>query len=140
MNGGFNGGTLATAGDIVFEGLNTGEVIGVHAATGKKLWSFDAQNGILGQPISYSVDGRQFVAIITGFRSSLATNPAWDYYTQKRRLLVFALDGKGTLPADSVQASPVLDDPDFVIDPKKADIGKGVFLIRFQQSLNRSGR
>jgi len=127
MNGGFNGGTLATAGDIVFEGLNTGEVIGVHAATGKKLWSFDAQNGILGQPISYSVDGRQFVAIITGFRSSLATNPAWDYYTQKRRLLVFALDGKGTLPADNVQASQVLDDPAFVIDPKKADIGKGVF-------------
>lgn len=123
----FNGGVLATGGNLIFQGLNTGDFGAYDASTGTKLWSFDAQNGILGAPISYSVGGKQYITVMASFRSSFANQPNWDYRQQKRRVLTFVLGGKARLPKFQHVAEPVLDDPAFVIDPKKAAIGAGIF-------------
>lgn len=123
----FNGGVLATGGRLVFEGLNTGDFGAYSADTGEKLWAFDAQNGILSAPISYSVGGQQYVSVIASFRSSFANSPNWDYRQQKRRVLTFVLGAKGRLPKFERVAEPILDDPEFVIDPKKVAIGAGIF-------------
>lgn len=125
--GTFNGGVLATGGGLVFEGLNTGDFGAYSAATGEKLWAFDAQNGILSAPISYTVGGRQYVSVIASFRSSFPNQPNWDYRQQRRRVLTFALGGKAQLPKFERLAEPVLDDPTFIIDPKKAAIGAGIY-------------
>ncbi|HTY48905.1 MAG TPA: c-type cytochrome, partial [Steroidobacteraceae bacterium] len=62
------------------------------AATGRVLWSFDAQTAVLAAPISYQVDGRQYVAVSVGGAAS-------DYYAPNySRMLVFALGGTATLP------------------------------------------
>jgi len=123
----FNGGVLATGGRLVFVGLNTGDFGAYDAENGTKLWSFDAQNGILSAPISYSVGGRQYVTVIASFRSSFPNQPNWDYRQQKRRVLTFALGARGKLPRFQREVEPVLDDPAFTIDPAKAAIGAGIY-------------
>ncbi|MDP2390649.1 MAG: PQQ-dependent dehydrogenase, methanol/ethanol family, partial [Acidobacteriota bacterium] len=55
----WNGGTLATAGNLVFQGTAAGDFIAYHAATGEKLWSSWATTGIVAPPITYMIDGKQ---------------------------------------------------------------------------------
>jgi alcohol dehydrogenase (cytochrome c) len=65
--------TLATAGDLVFCGTPGGEF---HARTGEPLWRFQTGSGHHSSPITYSVDGRQYVAGPVGWsRWSKASLP-----------------------------------------------------------------
>jgi PQQ-dependent dehydrogenase (methanol/ethanol family) len=59
-------GTVATAGDVVFYGTMDRHFKAVDAKTGKLLWQVTTPSGIIGQPITYSVNGRQYVAILSG--------------------------------------------------------------------------
>ncbi|HVX92481.1 MAG TPA: PQQ-dependent dehydrogenase, methanol/ethanol family [Xanthobacteraceae bacterium] len=59
-------GTLVTAGGLVFTGELTGEFIAVDAENGKILWSFQTPSGIIGQPITWEKDGKQYVTILSG--------------------------------------------------------------------------
>jgi alcohol dehydrogenase (cytochrome c) len=59
-------GTLTTAGGVLFYGASSGEFSGVDARTGKHLWSFETQEGWKASPMTYMVDGRQYVAIASG--------------------------------------------------------------------------
>ena len=104
-NPGFwNGGTMATAGNLVFQGWADGTFNAFDAATGKRLWQFNAQNGVLAPPITYRIDGRQYVTVLSGFGVSGAcfgesvARFNWQYRAQLRRVLTFALDGTAELP------------------------------------------
>jgi alcohol dehydrogenase (cytochrome c) len=57
---------LATAGDLIFGGDLDGDAFALDAKTGKKLWSFNTGARIVAPPVSFSVNGRQFVAIASG--------------------------------------------------------------------------
>jgi len=57
---------MATAGDLIFTGDPDGNVIALDAKTGEKLWSFNTGAAIHGSPISYAVNGRQYVAVGSG--------------------------------------------------------------------------
>ena len=63
----WNGGTLATAGGVVFQGTPGGEFVALDAQTGEKLWEFQCGSGHHSSPSTYSVDGRQFVVVPTGW-------------------------------------------------------------------------
>ena len=100
-----NGGVAVTGGNLVFQGNMRGQFVAYDASSGNVLWKFDAQTGIIAQPITYLVHGRQYVTVLSGVSATpgimagLGGVPAWDYRTQKRRVLTFALDGKAVLPA-----------------------------------------
>jgi alcohol dehydrogenase (cytochrome c) len=59
-------GVLATAGGLVFTGMLTGELIAVDADTGKIVWQFQTPSGIVGQPITWEKDGKQYVTVTSG--------------------------------------------------------------------------
>ncbi|MGE0741196.1 MAG: PQQ-dependent dehydrogenase, methanol/ethanol family [Hyphomonadaceae bacterium] len=126
-----NGGTLTTAGNLVFQGQVTGQFTAMAADTGQELWSFDAQVGIGAQPVTYLAGGRQYVTILAGWRGSGPSGMPveWNYYTQRRRVLTFVLDGEAELPplTEDDAEPPLLDDPAFRIDTAKADLGRAVF-------------
>jgi PQQ-like domain len=63
----WNGGTATTAGNLVFEGHADGRFVAYSADTGAPLWTFDAQTGIVGAPITYKVAGRQYVFVLAGY-------------------------------------------------------------------------
>ncbi len=99
--GPWNGGVLATAGDVVFQGLADGTFRAWSAADGRPLWRFDAQTPILGGAISYSINGTQYVAVAAGNGGGLPLAlPAFDgpRTYPGGRMLVFKLGGAGTLP------------------------------------------
>jgi alcohol dehydrogenase (cytochrome c) len=60
------GGTLATAGGLVFTGEANGHFSAYDAATGKALWTYQTGANVGAPPMSYTVNGRQFVAVATG--------------------------------------------------------------------------
>lgn len=58
---------LATGGDLVITGKPTGEVVAFHARTGEVLWEFQTGSGIHSNPVTYAVDGKQYLAVPTGW-------------------------------------------------------------------------
>jgi alcohol dehydrogenase (cytochrome c) len=60
------GGVLATAGGIVFVAEDSGAFMAVDAATGQRLWRFQANAVWKASPMTYVFDGRQYVAIAAG--------------------------------------------------------------------------
>jgi alcohol dehydrogenase (cytochrome c) len=62
----FNGGTLATGGDVVFYGDLLGFFNAVDAKTGAPLWKMQLGTGVGAGPISYSVNGKQYIAVVAG--------------------------------------------------------------------------
>jgi len=67
----FNGGTLTTAGNLVFAGNLHGEFRAINAKDGKILWSKKLGSGIGAGPVTYSVGGKQYVAIVVGRTAAL---------------------------------------------------------------------
>ncbi len=57
-------GNLATAGDLVFQGADDGAFYGFHAETGEPLFRHQAQRAIRSSPMTYQVNGKQYVTVI----------------------------------------------------------------------------
>ena len=98
-------GILATGGDLVFKGNNSG-LAAYDAWTGESLWtSIDMHTGVVAAPISYELDGEQYLAVVAGSRSGNYYAP--DY----SRLLVFKLGSDGALPPALSFTPPTLNPP-----------------------------
>ncbi len=63
------GGVLATAGGLVFSGQGTGEFSAFDSASGEHLWSFNCGAGVNAPPITYEIDGTQYVTVAAGGHS-----------------------------------------------------------------------
>ncbi|HJP03604.1 MAG: PQQ-dependent dehydrogenase, methanol/ethanol family [Gammaproteobacteria bacterium] len=97
------GGTLATAGNLVFQGLGSGDFAAFAADTGEKLWKFNNGTTTLAGPVSYAVDGEQYVAVLAGRGggSGLVGGPTakrWQGVVNENRVLAFRLNGEAKLP------------------------------------------
>jgi quinohemoprotein ethanol dehydrogenase len=126
----WNGGVLATAGGMVFQGTADGWFRGYDGTNGRELWKFNAGLGIVGAPISFRVGGRQYVSVLVGYGGTTAAygefmNVGWKYGMQPRRLLTFSLDGKASIPALPPPDMKVhaIDDPALALS--EADIKAG---------------
>jgi quinohemoprotein ethanol dehydrogenase len=115
--GGIGGGTVTTAGNLVFQVINDGRLVVYTADKGEKL--LDVQTGLrggMGPPITYELDGKQYVSLMGGTgvvvprdaAPAAANPPAANAPAQGGaaaippvlpKLLTFALDGKSPLPA-----------------------------------------
>jgi quinohemoprotein ethanol dehydrogenase len=124
-----NGGTLATAGNLVFQGTAGGEFRAYSADKGKQLWSFPTQTGVLAAPMTYSVKGQQYVAILVGWGGVFDVAPP-GFIARKSgtvrnisRMLVFKIGGKKTLPAAPADSVLPLDPPPFTGKPEQVADG-----------------
>ena len=129
----WNGGTLATAGDLVFQGAGDGFFSAYDAATGRRLWHFNAGLGIIAAPMTYSVGGRQFVTVLVGYGGSAAIasqfmNVGWRFH-QPRWLLTFALGGRAKLPSSPPPDTRVkaVDVPSYRPRPGEVAAGRGLY-------------
>ena len=100
----WNGGTMTTAGNLVFQGTALGEFRAYAADSGKQLFAYPVQSGIMAGASTFAVGGVQYVAVTTGRGGSFplaagyADGQARDV-PNIPRVLVFKLGGKATLPA-----------------------------------------
>ena len=101
--GPYNGGVLATAGNLVFQGTADGYLYAYAADSGKKLWEKHVQTGIVAPPITYSVDGEQYVAVLAGWggagiAAGTPNHSAAIKYGNDGRLIAFKVGGTAALP------------------------------------------
>ena len=118
-----NGGTLATAGNLVFQGTAGGEFRAYNAVTGEQLWRFPTQTGIIAAPMTYAVRGQQYVALMAGWGGVYDLAPP-GFLARKvgsvrniSRVLVFKVGGTATLPPVVADATLPLDPPPFRGNP-----------------------
>jgi quinohemoprotein ethanol dehydrogenase len=114
--GPWNGGVLSTAGGLVFEGSAAGDFAAFDSSNGHRLWTFAAQTGVVAAPVTYTIGGRQYVAVMAGWGGVWALAPGIlsDVSGPVRnvsRLLVFRIGGRAQLPAALAFSNRVLDPP-----------------------------
>lgn len=102
------GGVLSTITGLVFQsrGDVVGEMAAYRASDGKELWSYPMPNFGMPAPVTYEVDGVQYLAIMTGAGGPTLLTGASNvsYARQPGRVVVFRLGGTATLPADPPRA------------------------------------
>jgi PQQ-dependent dehydrogenase (methanol/ethanol family) len=100
--GAWNGGVLSTAGGLVFQGRADGHLAAYAADTGAELWSTPTYTGIIAPPVTYEVDGEQYVAVLAGwggaFGLASGVPPQAGNRSSHGRLLAYRLGGSATLP------------------------------------------
>ena len=65
---------MTTAGGLVFTGTPEGEFKALDDETGEMLWSFQTGSGIVGQPVTWEMDGEQYVSVVSGWGGAV---PLW---------------------------------------------------------------
>lgn len=101
----WNGGTLTTAGNLVFQGTADGRFIAYSADKGAKLWEVNLGTGVIASPVTYEIDGLQYVSIMAGWGGSFPlTGGSLGLPAASGRLLTFALNGKGQLETFAAKA------------------------------------
>ena len=129
----WNGGMLATAGNLVFQGNSVGDFAAYAADTGEKLWSTPAQTGIVASPVTFTVDGEQYVTVLAGWGGSMALSAGKVFeevgVRNISRVLTYKLGADGALPP--VQPAVLINDPPRRIgDEETIARGKQLFAER----------
>ncbi len=127
-----NGGILSTAGNLVFEGTAQGNLEAYRADTGQKLWSADAQSGVVAAPVSYSVDGVQYVAVVVGWGGVFPLAAGEVALKGGRaqnvsRVLAFKLGASASLPPLPQITQPVLNPPKPTASAATVEKGETLF-------------
>ncbi|KAF0172766.1 MAG: alcohol dehydrogenase (cytochrome c) [Caulobacteraceae bacterium] len=108
----WNAGLLSTAGGLVFQGAAEGQFHAYDAADGKKLWSYDTTNGIIAAPMTYAIDGEQYVVVMVGFGGAGALSAAAFLPDRPRlpgRIMVFKLGGAAQAAAYDIPPRAAID-------------------------------
>jgi len=128
----WNGGVLGTAGGLVFQGDALGILSAYDKETGEALWQFNTYTSMLAPPITYEIDGVQYLSILTGSGGGdlFAGEPmdpvakhASLIYGNFGRMLVFKIGGTADLPIPSAIDDTI---PEQILaDVSDEEIGRG---------------
>jgi len=104
----WNGGTLTSAGNLVFQGTADGRFIAYNATTGAKLWESPVGTGIVAAPVTYEVDGVQYVSIAVGWGGVYGLAQRATERQGPGTVYTYALGGHAPLPEAAVYAMGTL--------------------------------
>ena len=122
----WNAGVLTTD-DLVFQGNAEGEFTAYNAATGKELWSYPLETGIIASPITYQLEGVQYVSILVGWGGVLGL---WYNFTEQINpgtLYTFALDKNEPTPTFAKKPKKELIELTFNATPEQLLNGQKLF-------------
>jgi quinohemoprotein ethanol dehydrogenase len=125
----WNGGTLTTAGNLVFQGTADGRFVAYSADKGEKLWEVTVGTGIIAAPVTYEVDGVQYVSVMAGWGGSaaLAGGVESGRANGAGMLLTFALNAKQMMPDTFSRKLTPVTPIEFAAAPEKIEAGAGLF-------------
>ncbi len=128
----WNGGTMTTAGNLVFQGTSLGEFRAYAADTGKQLFAYPVGTGVMAGAATYMVDGTQYVAVLAGRGGALPLSLGYAYgkgaeVPNHPRLVVFKLGGKEKLPATTAPDSAPVPLPVATGTPEQIAQGRALF-------------
>jgi quinohemoprotein ethanol dehydrogenase len=131
LAGFWNGGAMTTSTGLVFQGGGDGRFVAYDATSGAQLWAVSTHIGILGAPMTYSVDGTQYVTVAAGWggargRSGSPYGEAIGY-EQRGRVFTFALGGSGVVPVPTQRRDLFVPDLDLPIDEVTLASGRELY-------------
>ena len=94
----WNGGTLTTAGDLVFQGTADARFMAFNARTGDPLWESPMGTGVIAAPITYEVDGTQYVSIAAGWGGVFGKSQRASDLKTAGTVYTFVLNGDAEMP------------------------------------------
>ena len=106
LNRAFNGGVLATAGGLLFQGEGDGRLVARDTHDGKQLWEFNALGSFSSAIVSYQIDNIQYLATMVSGNRALDLGGS---------LLVFRLDGTATMPVRMKASLPIPKQPEVTV-------------------------
>ena len=124
-----NGGTLATAGNLVFQGGADGMLRSFTADAGDLVWEVDLGVGIMAPPVTYELDGKQYLSVLVGWGGSAGLIGPSDSgaYKGEGRLWTFTLGGDRNIEPVQGQELPELTAIDFNDDPEILALGEDIY-------------
>lgn len=127
----WNGGTLTTAGNLVFQGTADGRAVAYTADSGEKLWEAPANTGVIAAPMTYEIDGEQYVTFMAGWGGAfplVLSGAEPDIKVQaEARILTYALGGKESLPPVEYEPLPIPTPPELTASEEELATGKYLF-------------
>ena len=123
----WNGGTLTTAGNLVFQGTADGRFIAYNATSGEKLWESPTGSGAVAAASTYMIDGKQYVSIAVGWGGVFGIAVRATEYRNPGIVYTFAIDGKTPMPAFvKYQTEGLLAGVKY--DPKDVEEGTAIYV------------
>jgi quinohemoprotein ethanol dehydrogenase len=123
----WNGGTLTTAGNLVFQGTADGRFVAYNAKSGEKLWETPVGTGVVAAPATYMVDGVQYVSVAVGWGGVFGISARATETESPGTVYTFAVGGKAPLPAfTKYQTNNLLTGIEY--DPKDVPEGTAIYV------------
>jgi quinohemoprotein ethanol dehydrogenase len=122
----WNGGILATE-ELVFQGTGEGDFKIYDAETGHQLWTFSLQTGIVAPPISYVVDGIQYVTLVAGWGGGMAIYAKYTDQINPGGIYTFAIGGRESPPEYPDKEPREIVDLEFAASEENINHGKILF-------------
>ena len=130
--GPWNGGVLSTAGGLVFQGTSDAHFAAYDAASGARLWKFFTQTGVVAAPVTYSIDGEQYVAVASGWGGAYGLLVGGIVPTGSEakvgRVLTFKLGAKSALPPVEIPGQATAPPPPSTAAPETVAAGFGAYM------------
>ncbi len=104
----WNGGVLATGSGLVFQGTAEGMFSAYDAEDGALLWEFDLGTGIIAPPISFEVDGEQYLSVAVGWGGARGLSNQYTEYIYPGTVYTFGLNGNAAMPEYPKPATKIL--------------------------------
>lgn len=95
----WNGGTLTTAGNLVFQGTADARFMAFNAKTGEKLWETATGTGVVAAPVTYEIDGQQYVSVAVGWGGVFGKSQRVSELRTPGTVYTFAIGGTAKMPA-----------------------------------------
>lgn len=123
----WNSGTMVTAGNLVFIGTADARFAAFNATSGKLLWETQVGSGVSAAPVTYELDGKQYVSIPVGWGGVYGQTARHSEYKTKGRVYTFVLDGKAEMPPfEKYDLGPLIEGVKY--DPKDVPAGTALFV------------
>lgn len=123
----WNGGVLTTLGDLVFQGTADGYIKAYHASDGSQLWQAYLGTGIMAPPVTYMIDGRQYLSVLTGWGGGYGMKNKHTPTIETGKVFTFVLGGDQKLPEPVAAQERRPIKPRWEIYDYEVNIGAGLF-------------
>ena len=127
----WNGGLLSTAGGLVFQGRADGQFAAYAADTGELLWESPTHVGIIAAPVSYAIDGEQYISVVAGWGGAYGVASGAPRHRgnvlSEGRILTYRLNGNEQLPQPEVIWLGVPTPPAMDYTPEQVERGSDAF-------------
>jgi quinohemoprotein ethanol dehydrogenase len=123
----WNSGVLATAGNLVFQGNAEGKLVAYHAESGKEVWTASVGSGVIAPPITYLVDGKQYLSIAVGWGGASGLSNKVTPWIYPGIIYTFTIGGNAKPPAYKEMPARILIDDAVTVSADELTTGESLY-------------